>query len=129
MLTFTTALQFPRSVSPSSFKTYETTHYLEKSVFLAVLCSLWDLSPRMGTELGSQQRECQAPATVPPGDSLQKSWMSSSSPHMKRFFAGTSGKGSACQWKRHGFDPWVGMNLWRREWLPTPVFLLGKFRG
>ena len=25
------------------------------------------------------------------------------------------------------FDPWVEKMLWRREWLPTPVFLPGKF--
>ena len=24
------------------------------------------------------------------------------------------------------FDPWVGKIPWRREWLPTPVFLPGK---
>ena len=28
-----------------------------------------------------------------------------------------------------GFDPWVGKIPWRREWLPTPVFLLGEFHG
>jgi len=28
-----------------------------------------------------------------------------------------------------GFDPWVGKTPWRREWLPTPVFLPGKFHG
>ena len=26
-----------------------------------------------------------------------------------------------------GFDPWVGKIPWRREWLPTPVFLPGEF--
>ena len=26
---------------------------------------------------------------------------------------------------RLGFDPWVGKILWRREWLPTPVFWPG----
>ena len=31
--------------------------------------------------------------------------------------------------KRHAFDPWVRKNPWRREWLPTPVFLLGEFYG
>ena len=30
---------------------------------------------------------------------------------------------------RPGFDPWVGKISWRREWLPTPVFLPGKFHG
>ena len=24
------------------------------------------------------------------------------------------------------FDPWVGKIPWRREWLPTPVFLAGE---
>ena len=27
---------------------------------------------------------------------------------------------------RHGFDPWVGKIPWRRERLPTPVFLPGE---
>ena len=26
-------------------------------------------------------------------------------------------------------DPWVGKIPWRREWLPTPVFLSGEFHG
>ena len=40
-----------------------------------------------------------------------------------------SGKESACQYRRHGFDPWVGKIPCRRKWQPTPVFLLGKFHG
>ena len=46
------------------------------------------------------------------------------------FPGGTSGKDPACQYKRckrHGFDPWVHKIPWRREWLPTPVFLPGEF--
>ena len=27
------------------------------------------------------------------------------------------------------FNPWVGKIPWRREWLPTPVFLPGEFHG
>ena len=34
-----------------------------------------------------------------------------------------------CRHKRHGFNPWVGKILWRREWQPTPVFLPKKFQG
>ena len=30
---------------------------------------------------------------------------------------------------RHRFDPWVWKIPWRREWQPTPVFLLGQFHG
>ena len=40
-----------------------------------------------------------------------------------------SGKESTCQCRRPGFDPWVGKIPWRREWLPTPVFLPGKSLG
>ena len=40
-----------------------------------------------------------------------------------------SGKGFACQHRRHGFNPWVRKILWRREWQPTPVFLPGKKRS
>ena len=28
-----------------------------------------------------------------------------------------------------GFDPCMGKIAWRREWLPTPVFLHGEFHG
>ena len=28
-----------------------------------------------------------------------------------------------------GFDPWIGKIPWRREWLPTPVFLPGELQG
>jgi len=27
------------------------------------------------------------------------------------------------------FDPWTGKILWRRKWLPTPVFLPGGIHG
>ena len=37
-----------------------------------------------------------------------------------------SGKETACQCRRHGFDPWVGKILWSRKWWLTPVFLPGK---
>ena len=40
-----------------------------------------------------------------------------------------SGKESACQGRRHGFDLWVRQIPWRREWLPTAVFLPGEFCG
>ena len=40
-----------------------------------------------------------------------------------------SDKESACQCRRHRFDPWLGKIPWRREWQPTPVFLPGEFHG
>ena len=43
--------------------------------------------------------------------------------------SGVSGKESAYQCKRHGFDPWIRKNLWRGTWQPTIVFLPGKFHG
>ena len=40
-----------------------------------------------------------------------------------------SGKESASQCRRHGFNPWVRKILWRRKWQPSPVFLPGKSHG
>ena len=40
-----------------------------------------------------------------------------------------TGKESACQCRRHRFDPWVGKIPWRRKWQPIPVFLPGKSHG
>ena len=37
-----------------------------------------------------------------------------------------SSKESACQCRRHRFDPWVRNILWRRKLQPTPVFLPGE---
>ena len=34
-----------------------------------------------------------------------------------------------CQFRRDGFNPWVGKILWSRKWQPTLVFLLGKSHG
>ena len=48
------------------------------------------------------------------------------------FPGGTSGKEPTCQCRRHkshGFDPWVRKMPRRREWQPTPAFLLGEFHG
>ena len=42
------------------------------------------------------------------------------------FPGGSGGKESACN-VGDTFSPWVGKIPWRREWLPTPVFLSGKF--
>ena len=40
-----------------------------------------------------------------------------------------SGKGSACQCRRCGLNPWLAETPWRRKWQPTPVFLPGRFHG
>ena len=40
-----------------------------------------------------------------------------------------SGKESACQCRRHRFDPWVRKIPWRRAWQPAPVFLPGESCG
>ena len=41
-------------------------------------------------------------------------------------FPGDSdGKRIHLQCRRPQFNPWVGKIPWRREWLPTPVFLSG----
>ena len=45
------------------------------------------------------------------------------------FPGGSDSKESACQCRRHGFDPRVGKILWRRKWQNTLVLLPGEFHG
>src|SRR5574337_432987 len=45
------------------------------------------------------------------------------------FTGGTSSKQSACQCRRHGFNPWVGKIPWRRKQQPALVFLPGESHG
>ena len=40
-----------------------------------------------------------------------------------------SGKESACQCRRCGFDPCIGKIPWRKTWESTSLFLPGKFHG
>ena len=40
-----------------------------------------------------------------------------------------SGKESGCQCRKHRIDSWITQISWRREWLPTEVFLPGKSHG
>ena len=39
------------------------------------------------------------------------------------------GKESACQCRRHRFNPWVQKIPWRRKWQPTLIVLPGKSHG
>jgi len=49
---------------------------------------------------------------------------------LKGFPDGSDCKERICmQCKRPRFNPWVGKIPWRKEWLPTPVFLPGEFHG
>ena len=48
-------------------------------------------------------------------------------PHSTGFPSDLSGKESACQCRRLGFDLWVRKIPWGRKWQPIPVFLPGKF--
>ena len=45
------------------------------------------------------------------------------------FPGGSDGKESTRKCGRAGFDPRVRKIPWRREWLPTPILLPGKFHG
>ena len=49
--------------------------------------------------------------------------------YLHGLFRWCSGKESACQCRRRGFDPWVGKILRRRKWQPIPIYLPGKSHG
>ena len=52
-------------------------------------------------------------------------------PHCRQILYQLSHKGSPCrkQCRRPGFNLWVGKIPWKREWLPTPVFLPEEVHG
>ena len=58
------------------------------------------------------------------GYPLQYSWASSLVAQLVKNLREES-TGKECS--RSEFDPWVGKIPWRKEWLPTPVFLPGEF--
>ena len=45
------------------------------------------------------------------------------------FPSGSDGKKSVCNVRDMGTKPWLGRFPWRRECLPTPVFLPGELHG
>ena len=45
------------------------------------------------------------------------------------FPSGSDGKESACNSGDRGSIPGLGRPPWTREWLPTPIFLLGECHG
>ena len=45
------------------------------------------------------------------------------------FPGGSDDKRICLQYRRPGFNPWVGKIPWRREWLSSPVFLPGESHG
>ena len=78
--------------------------------------------------------ELNLPVTCKWGNSSKQRWASESHrfSSQKMVNAGIrwlSGKESACQGRRSGFNPWVRKIPWRRKWQPTLVFLLGKSYG
>ena len=50
-------------------------------------------------------------------------------PFFTTFPGGSDGKESASNEGDPAFHPWVRKIPWRREWLPTPVFLPGEVPG
>ena len=48
---------------------------------------------------------------------------------MPAFCRGTRSTKQLRDFTGTGFDPWIGKIPWRREYLPTPVSLLGEFHG
>ena len=48
---------------------------------------------------------------------------------VRSFTGGSAVKNQPANAGDVGFDPWVGKIPWRREWLPTSLFLPGGFHG
>ena len=56
-------------------------------------------------------------------------WLPTIGSRLPWCLSGKEPAGQCRRHKRHRFDPWVGKNLWRRKWQPTPLFLPEKSHG
>ena len=72
----------------------------------------------------SRQEYCSGLPLPSPGD-LPHPGIEPGSPVLQQILYHLSHQGLYLQCRRLQFDPWVGEIPWRREWLPTPVFLPG----
>ena len=87
------------------------------------------------------RRKWQPTPVFLPGESQGRGGVAQSRTRLKRLSSSSSssrenGASQVVQWQRICLptreircDSWVGKILWNRKWLPTPVFLPGKFYG
>ena len=77
-------------------------------------------------EVGPEDQRLNKQASRPRGWADTISWTAYKSCELPQWL---SGKESACQCRRRGFNPRAGKIPWRRKWQPTPVFLPGESHG
>ena len=113
----------PLLVPYTKVHTCELTH----SVASNSLQLPWAVTQQAPLSVGFSRQEYWSRMPCPPPGDLPDTGIKPTSPASPWY--GLSGKESTCQCRRrrrHRFDPWFGRILWRREWLPAPVFLPGE---
>ena len=99
----------------------------------STLCDLMDCNLPGPLSMGCSRQEYWSGLTFPPSGDLPDSGIEPLSPwnytFLSRWHGDASGEESACECKRHMFNPWVRKIPWNKKWKPIPVFLLGGFHG
>ena len=85
--------------------------------------------PDPGIEPGYLSLQEDSLPTEPPGNPLMLFNDAELSTNCKRLSLVAQTIRICLQCRRLGFDPWVGMISWRKEWIPTLIFLPGKPHG
>ena len=112
-------------------------HSLPAGCFPGFLILVWQLTQNTGFSSRAPRQPCPGHHPESSLQAVQKGLLcpaplpfvlSEHAAHQARLLLSTFyGKEPACQCRRHkrqGFDPWVGKIPWRRQWQPTPAFLL-----
>ena len=108
--------ELSRNICGSSFCVFPSLAFLTPILYFLIVNPALCKRPICGSHCLSTSR---AYSFVP----LTVLWASSS------LYPWLSGKESACQYRRLGFNPWVRKIFWRRKWHSTPVFLPVKSHG
>ena len=104
-------------------------YFRNNDFFFSWLCHLACriLVPQGGTEPGLQQWKPGILTTRPPGNSQQVYYTTKNLRKPPSWWL--RWQRICLQCRGPGFDPWVVKIPWKREWLPTQVFLPGEFHG
>ena len=87
------------------------------------LCNPVDCSPPGSSVHGNSQAEKPEQVAIP----YSRGSSVSMSPGLAGGFFTNEPSRICLQYRRPGFNPWVRKMLWKKEWLPTPVFLPGRY--
>ena len=116
------------SVSPLPHHHHSPAEGLFIKLWLADLMHIMEASFTISTETMKQGRKCSWHNLLQKGK-LYPQYNYRCVIHTGGFPGGSDGEESVLQPRKPELDPWVGKIPWKRDWVPTLIFLPGEVHG